>query len=85
MLKWNEILGKEVEDNVTGFRGIVVGVIEYFNGCIQYGIRPRKMNNDGTYPDLVWRDDVNCKVIGDGIVPTPRPTGGEMMEHPSER
>ena len=31
-----DVMGKEVKDIVTGFKGIVTAKIEYLNGCIQF-------------------------------------------------
>lgn len=35
------LLGCQVVDKVTGLKGTAVSIIEYMNGCIQYGIQPK--------------------------------------------
>lgn len=52
---------REVEDKVTGLKGIVISKCEYATGCIQHGVQP-KIKKDGAVPDVVWIDAVNLKV-----------------------
>lgn len=39
--------GDQVECMVTDFAGIVTSKHEYLNGCVNYGIQPRKLTRDG--------------------------------------
>lgn len=64
--KWE--LGKEAEDVITGFKGIIVGRIEYLFGCNQYGIAP-KTTKEGKIGDTSWFDEGRIKIIGKGIKP----------------
>lgn len=38
--EWTVALGDEVEDTVTGLRGIVVARTEWLNGCLRATIQP---------------------------------------------
>lgn len=57
-----ELLGMEVEDKVTGLRGIVSSVSFDLYGCIQ-AIITQKVKEDGTVPDTRWFDVPRLKVI----------------------
>lgn len=59
-------LGAEAEDKVTGFKGIIVGRIEYLYGCTQYGIKPQELHNKETI-DVTYFDEGRIKIIGKGI------------------
>lgn len=50
-----DLLGKEVTDRVTGFRGTVTGVAVYLAGCHQACIFP-KVGADGKLPEATWLD-----------------------------
>lgn len=57
MFKFN--LGDEVQSMVSGFKGIVVGRVEYLSGCLQYSVVGR-CTKDGTTP-TVWIDEAHLK------------------------
>jgi len=47
-------MGERLQDDVTGFSGIVVARLEYLNGCKQYCIKPSVKDNkmvEGEYID----------------------------------
>jgi hypothetical protein len=50
-----EILGKEVEDEVSGFKGIASGISIFLHGCARVGVQP-KIKKDGTLDDPKWVD-----------------------------
>jgi len=50
-------LGDLLRDGITGFEGIVMARVEYFTGCIQYGIQPATLDKDGKMPDWEWLDE----------------------------
>ena len=52
----DSILGKEVEDMVTGCRGIVIGKTEWLNGCS----RQSKMDKYGKSLKHIGR--IGCKL-----------------------
>lgn len=68
-------LGCEVEDLVSGFRGIATGRIEYMNGCVQYSVKP-KLDKDGKVLAAEWFDVQSLRRVGDGITQVRRDTGG---------
>lgn len=59
-------LGQRVKDIVTGFTGIIIGRLEYLNGCIQYGIKPG-LDKDGKILEASWIDQAQIEVIDNGI------------------
>lgn len=64
-------LGNQVEDVVTGFRGIVVTRLEKLNGTAELGVVPEASKTDGKYPDINYLPAEQLKKIGDGVL-TPR-------------
>lgn len=70
--------GSIVKDRVTGFKGMVVARVEYFNGCIQYGIRPKmKKGETGKRPDVEYIDEQHLEVIKSGRKTKQKEIGGE--------
>jgi hypothetical protein len=63
-----ENLGKEGRDKITGYKGIIVGMIIYLFGCVQYGLAP-KVDKNGKMGDTNWFDAGRIEIIGDGITP----------------
>lgn len=59
-------LGKEAEDKITSFKGILTGRASYITGCDQYCITKKISKNDGE-PVSCWLDEGRIKIIGDGI------------------
>jgi hypothetical protein len=54
-------LGDEVEDTVSGFKGIAISRHIYLQGCDRIGIQP-PMKKDGTLPDAISFDEPQLKV-----------------------
>jgi hypothetical protein len=85
-----QILGKRVENKVTGFTGVATGICVYLNGCVSYLVRPKVKKGDSKNPEGVWMDDNMLKVLGPGPVKPSllveledRPfTGGERADYP---
>lgn len=59
-------LGKEGKDKVTGFKGIIIGKINYLTGCDHYGIAP-PVDKDGKVGDTQWFDEGRVEIIGEGV------------------
>lgn len=53
--------GEEVKDLVTGFKGVVTAMCKYFNGCIQYRVKPTKLTEDGEPKKSLWFDEEQLK------------------------
>lgn len=49
-------LGEDRVDQVTGFKGKVIGVTRWLTGCDQYGLQP-PVGEDGKIPDVKWFDE----------------------------
>jgi len=75
-------LNQGVEDVVTGFKGIIMAVTEYNTGCVQYGISPRKMTDDGKVPEWIWLDGSRLISTEDAINIQPA-IGGPHPNAPS--
>ena len=55
-------MNDQVEDTVTGFKGMVTGKCIYRNGCVQYLVMPR-IDADGKMLHGEWIDVGQLKVI----------------------
>ena len=64
-----ENLGKEAQDKITGFKGIIVSKITYIFGCSQYGISPKVNATDGKTGSTEYFDEGRIEIIGEGINP----------------
>lgn len=70
-------LGDDVEDVITGVRGIVIGRSEWLTGCATIGIQP-KADKNGSVPEVFWVDETRVDTY-DGerklsVVGGPQPT-----------
>lgn len=61
LMKHIDMLGHEVEDVVTGFKGVVTTMSYDLYGCIQAIVTP-KASKDGSYPQGTWFDVNRLKV-----------------------
>lgn len=72
------LLGKEVKDKVSGFKGIVVCITTWLNGCVRVNIQP-KIDKAGKYPENQCFDIEQVEEVGLGITKKRKePTGGPM-------
>jgi hypothetical protein len=63
MSKYNIMLGDKVKDKVSGFVGIVVGRIEFINGCVQYLIAKKANKGELAGEKDVAIDSYSLEVI----------------------
>ncbi|MBU8543995.1 MULTISPECIES: hypothetical protein [Roseomonadaceae] len=56
--------GFTVRDRITGFSGVVTGVVEYLTGCNQALVVPM-MQPDGKLPESQWFDLQRLDVVPD--------------------
>ncbi len=78
-------LGQKVRDKITGLTGIAVTRIEYLNGCVQIGVKPKMDPKKPTeMPDGVFIDIEQIEVIGTKKKKTLKTnTGGYNRETPA--
>jgi hypothetical protein len=74
-------LGQQLRDLVTSFTGIAVSRIEYLNGCIQYGVKP-KVDEKGAMPEVQYIDQHQLEATGESISIEKDDTGGDMPDCP---
>lgn len=68
-------LGDQVQDRVTGFKGIVTARSEYLNGCTRVGVHARAKGNAQSEPS--WIDEPQLRVVRRGVLKVgPQITGG---------
>ena len=69
-------LGDRVKDKITGFKGIVVGITYWLNGCVRAGVQMEKMKK-GESIQTEWIDDVQLEVLKHRIISfkPPGPSG----------
>ncbi len=78
------VLGAELEDTITGFKGIATDRTTYINGCVHYTLTPQARKNSllgkmlGEPGRSTHFDYKRLIKIGEGIAgPPPRPTKEE--------
>lgn len=77
-------LGEELRDKISGFTGIAITRVEFLNGCIQYGLKP-KCNEKEPHkmPEAVHVDVQQLeKVPKEKVEVKQKPTGGDMPDCP---
>ena len=50
-------IGDEVQDQVSGFKGIVVVRAQYFSGVNRYGLRSCDLKKGDGLPGIEWLDE----------------------------
>jgi hypothetical protein len=69
-----KLLGKKVQDVVTGFEGIAESVTFDLYGCVQAIVRPRVDKKTGATREPLWFDVKRLKVLVEKPILSP-PTG----------
>lgn len=84
-------LGDEVQDIITGFRGIAYGYTKWLTGCDTIMVKPTKLSKDGTVAESANIDITLLTVVKKGRVKppstpvteeTPKPPGGPRERIP---
>lgn len=93
-MEGEELLGKEVRDKVSGFRGTVIAITKWLYSCVRVNVMP-KVKKDGTVQESQGFDIDQVEVIGDGVskdkknkVKEKKTSGGSMSiqkQHPTIR
>jgi len=60
------MLGATVTDRITGFRGVVTGLVHYLTGCDQALVQPPA--KDGEYKSSEWFD-VQRLTVDESVAP----------------
>ncbi len=79
--------GEEVEDLVSGLKGIIDCVSFWLNGCKRYSVQPRIEKGKTEKPDSIWIDEESLVKLSDGISKKiePSETGGPSFSSSSAR
>jgi hypothetical protein len=68
-------LGSEVEDSISGFKGISVAKHLYINGCTRITVQP-KVDKDGKLPETQTFDEPQLIETSDKRITGKNNTGG---------
>lgn len=68
-------LGDELQDSVTGFKGVATGVTTWLNGCVRWTITSRQMHEGKPVADENFEDGRVVRVAE--TKEQPRRTGGD--------
>ena len=63
----NYLIGRNVEDVITGFKGVVTGVVYYLTGCSQALVSGR-VSADGKRPEAEWFDVQRLKPTDETVL-----------------
>ena len=70
-------LGDKVRDEITGFEGVAVSRTEYLYGCVQIGVQPTGLTENGKPKELEYFDEQR-------LTESEAPVGGPG-DHPPQR
>jgi hypothetical protein len=68
--------GDTVKDTITGFSGVIVHRTEYLNGCIRYGVQPKKLKDGKTIESEMF-DEQQLSLVSGVKKNEPKRTGGD--------
>lgn len=60
-------LGRNAQDKLTGFKGVLVGRIQFLTGCNRYAIRPTHLDKEGKTIDSEYFDEGRIEILKGGI------------------
>ncbi len=75
-------LGLTYTDQITGFKGVATGHVEYITGCNQTLLAP-KVGKDGVKKDAEWFDDDRLKQSNSKRIILPLTSPGSDMAAPT--
>ena len=83
-------LGDRIQEPITKFKGIVVSVIQYLQGCERVGVLSEDLDKDGKPQEWQHFDNVNLKIVKRGVhevfereIPVSARSGGPRPDAPS--
>ena len=77
-------LGDKAKDQVTGFKGIVVAITAWLNGCKRIMIQPQKLGEKGETVPTECFDEFQVEVIKKQVVVTVSHETGGPRPSPSQ-
>ena len=76
-----DLLGKEVKDRITGFKGTLISINFDLFGCVQATVKPSSLDKDGKMLDGQWFDVNRLDIIGnERAMPIP-PFAPRLKDH----
>jgi len=51
-----DLLGNYAQDEITGFKGIVVARTEWLHGCVRVALQASSLDKDGNVREETWFD-----------------------------
>lgn len=60
-------LGDKVKDTITGFKGVVVCIATYLNGCRRLAIQP-PLSKDGDFKEATYFDEPQIMLISKATI-----------------
>lgn len=61
-MKDQSLFGLVGRDVITGFKGVIIGYVQYMTGCSQFLLTP-KVGEDNTLKDGQWYDTSRIEVV----------------------
>lgn len=77
-------LGDEVRDNITGLKGVAIGITRWLNGCIRVGVQPSGLK-DGKPIEAQWIDEPQLKIVKRQKVAGPKEEPGGPKPTPQRQ
>jgi len=72
-------LGDKAKDKITGFKGTVIGITSWMNGCTRIGIQCETLK-DGKPLEPEWFDVEQIEIIKSKQVSKRKKSGGPMPD-----
>jgi hypothetical protein len=71
-------LGDEAVDTISGFKGVVIAITDWLNGCRRITIAPKELR-DGKPIDSVTFDVEQLELVKKMKAPAAQPSGGPSI------
>jgi len=66
-------LGDRVKHKITGFKGVVVAVTQWLNGCVRLNVQPEKLKKEGGQADVETVDIGELELLAKRVIEAPLP------------
>jgi len=74
--------GEKIIDKVSKFKGTILGVAQYWNGCNRYQVQP-EISKDGSFREAQWIDEEQLERTGKKKVKASEKTHGGDRPSPT--